>query len=119
MNLEGTVYEILAKVNNLTQDGEVWISDRGNKFILTRYGFMPSVNLNYKMECKKLQEELEDVSIDLLRYKKEREQLFDTINRSNLKQKFQAMKKIVQDDAMDTEEKLKQLRKRLLTKDIL
>lgn len=104
------------KVNNLEPKHDYYIDDKGNKFVLDRYGFHPMVNYNYKLESRKVQYELEEVSADLLRYKKEREDLYHTINKSPLRQTLQTLKKIINDGCIDTEEKLKQIKKRLSIK---
>ena len=67
IKIEGTVYEILAKVNKFEHVKEnIYRDPNGTKWHLTKYGFEENIQHNLREELWKLQMELEDVSAELV-----------------------------------------------------
>lgn len=74
-------YLIIARMNGLKKDKPddaddlVWVSDNGERFVLTPKGFVSAIQYSYMMLYKQTQNELEDVSADLADIRKKHEEL--------------------------------------------
>ncbi|MFM7856597.1 MAG: hypothetical protein ACKO96_32900, partial [Flammeovirgaceae bacterium] len=63
MKIEGTALEIIAKVNNLTQvEDRVYADEKGNKFIISKFGFVPVTIWNQELLKKKHYDQVENLN---------------------------------------------------------
>jgi len=118
-------YLIIAKFNDLRKDNPddindmVWVSDKGERYVLTPKGFVSAIQYSYKSFYEQAQKELERVSEQYLELKKKsdshvcrvvedndvvgkklRKRIKSLINSNNyrtIEEKFEAVKKYLKE----------------------
>lgn len=112
-------YLVIARFNGLKKevpddpDNMVWVSETGDRYVLTPKGFSPSVLLNYKVYYDSVRREYDKLSASLNEYKSRLEQCkYEQKKYAKAGKDLRALMDIISSDG-DTEEKMKEIIKYL------